>query len=444
MADGKHEQQKEFAFVTEQIVKRSGKKRWIKKVLGAMALAVVFGATAGVTFALVLPFVRARMPKEEETTREAITIPRDEPATTGAVQTETPAETDTMPVTTPAETETTRPVEDIVENVLAERGITLEDYTSIYNAMYEVVAQVNKSIVTVTSAESKMDLFNQPYEIKDETSGLIYNKTGSEILILTDMDGIHSADNIWVTFLDGTECEAVLRRADTVSGLAVLAIDISSSEADFGEFPVAVLGNSYTVKPGDIAITVGNPFGYNYSMSYGIISSVKNSARAVDINYRVINTNILEGATGRGFLINTKGEVTGVITKTFKNENTEGITTAIAISDLKGTLERLSNGEEILYFGIIGQDVTSEVEKELGLPKGIYVSEAVVGSPVYQAGVQSGDVIVEFDSTEVHTMKAFRNLLENHKSGDVISVTVMRKGREGYKSIEFEVELGVQ
>ncbi len=443
--DGQKEIPREIPFVTEQIVKQSGRKRWLLKILKTMVLAMIFGITAGVSFALVLLYV-PRDKREDDHVRESITIPRDELPTASEPQSSMPS---TEPATeketeTETETETTEPIESIVESVLSERSLTLEDYKALYSAMYEVVASVNQSIVTVTSAESKLDLFNKPYELKDEAAGLIFNKTDSEILILTDGKVLHSADNIWVTFLNGVECEAVLRKTDPVSGLAVLVIDTGQLGEDLTLYPVAVLGNSYTMKQGEIAITVGNPFGYNYSMSYGIVSSVKNTAQAVDINYRVINTDILEGPTGGGFLINTKGEIMGIITKTYKSDAANGITTALAISDLKGVIERLSNDQEIVYFGILGQDVTADIAKETGLPEGVYITEAVVGSPVYQAGVQSGDVLVDFGGVEVRNMRVFRNLLENHHSGDTVHIKVMRMGREGYIEIEFDVTISAQ
>ena len=446
---GKNElESKEMPFVTEQIKKGSRVKRWFLKAVRMVLLAIIFGVTAGVSFALVLPYVQ-KEDKDNETTRETITIPRDtqpttqEPTTTEAPSTE-PLTPTTAESTTPQETESTEPIENVVENVLAERKLTLDDYSALYAAMYSVVEKVNKSIVTVTVAESALDVFNQTYELTDEATGLIYNKTDSEMLILADYEEIDSADTIWVTFHNGKECEAVLRKADSVSGMAVLVVDTALLGDDLTQYPVATLGNSYTVQQGDVAMTVGAPFGYNYSMSYGVVTSVKNSVQAVDINYHLINTNILEASTGSGFLINTKGEITGIITKDYKSESTGGITTALAISDLKGVLEKLSNEQDILYLGIKGQDVTPEVAKATGLPKGVYISETVAGSPVYQSGVQSGDVLVEMDGQEIASMKGFRNALESHQSGDVVHLKVLRKGREEYIEIEFDVIVDMQ
>lgn len=446
---GKNElEPKDMPFVTEQIKKGSKVKRWIGKTAKTMLLAMLFGVTAGVSFALVFPYVQ-KEDKGADISRETITIPRDtQPATKEPESTQGDAlenlSATTTENTTPQETESSEPIENVVENVLAERKLTIEDYTAMYHAMYAVVEKVNKSIVTVTVAESELDVFNQTYELTADATGLIYNKTDTELLILADYDEIDTADTIRVTFKNGKECEAVLRKADEVTGMAVLAVDAALLGADLTQYPAAVLGNSYTVKQGDVAMTVGAPFGYNYSMSYGVVTSVENSVQMVDGNYHLINTNILEASTGSGFLINTKGEITGIITKRYKSETAGGITTALAVSDLKGILERLSNGQDISYMGMKGQDVTPDVAKVTGLPKGVYISETVTGSPAYQAGIQSGDVLTEIDGQEIVSMKGFRNAIEGRRMGDTVHMKVLRRGREEYIEIEFDVIVDVR
>lgn len=436
MAGGKREQQDEFAFVTEKIMEQSiRRKRWVMKILSAVILAIIFGTAAGIAFAVVLPYIQARLPKNEEI--ESITIPRDEQPTTVPVQTEESSTAQEI------ETSTTEPIIDIVENVLAERALTIDDFNSLYGVIYGVVEKVNQSIVTVISVESEIDWFNNPYESQGETSGVVFNKTDTEILILTDIESIHAADDIRVTFQNGKECEAVLRKGDIVSGIAILSINAEGfTKEELSEVYTAVLGNSYLTKPGDMAIAVGSPLGYNYSMAYGIISSVKNIVQAIDANYKILSTDIVGSMNGKGFLINTKGEIIGILTKLRETEDREQIIQAIAISDMKGTIERLSNGVNIPYFGIKGQEITAELEKETNRPQGIYVAEAVVESPVYKAGIQSGDVIVALGDTEVKTMKTLRNILDGYVSGDVIKVTVKRQAREEEKTIVFDVILG--
>ena len=150
MAGKKGDEQKELPFVTEQIVRQSNIKRRLWKGIRAVALAVIFGVTAGVSFVFVLSY-KGLVVKEEDQVRPSVTIPRDEVPTITVAPTTEPV-TDSSPETTEAvttPTETTEPIEQIVESVLSERSLTLADYEALYNSMYEVVASVNRSIVTV-------------------------------------------------------------------------------------------------------------------------------------------------------------------------------------------------------------------------------------------------------------------------------------------------------
>lgn len=432
MAGRKEEQQKEFSFVTEQIVVKPKKRRWIRKIVSAAFLAVVFGVTAGIAFAIVLPYAQQRFHKDS---REPITIPKDEPPTEPITQ-----EPTTMELVTEAtveETSTTESLEEKINELINERGLTIDDVGLLYEALYSLVEQVNQSIVTVTSVESEVDWFNNQYESEGETSGLIFSKTSTELLILTDAKSIHSADDIRISLLDGTRFEAALKKSDVVSGIAVISVDTAQIPEELLQNLMTVpLGNSYTVKQGDFMIAVGNPLGYNYSMSYGVVASVKNTVQAVDSNYRLINTNILGSPDGCGFLLNTKGEVMGIITKEYGDDSIDTITTAIAISDLKVTLEKLSNGQDIIHFGIKGVE---GIEEDT-YPRGIFITEVVTDTPAYRAGLQSGDFLIAINDTEIYNMKSMRTALENCKPGETIQAVVLRKSRDEYKEIEFEVE----
>lgn len=222
----------------------------------------------------------------------------------------------------------------------------------------------------------------------------------------------------------------------------MVAVETSFLEPEYlEEISAAVLGNSYTVKQGDPIIVAGNPMGYNYSMSYGVVTNTRKTTQTIDANLRLINTTALSDSSGNGFLLNLKGEVVGIITKEYKSESSSNIVTAIAVSDVKGTLELLSNGWSVPYFGIIGQEVTNDIADSMGLPLGIYVAEAVAGSPAYQAGIQSGDIIVSINEMDMKTMKVLRNFLEAHSVEESITVTILRASREEYRSIEVDAVL---
>ena len=124
--------------------------------------------------------------------------------------------------------------------------------------------------------------------------------------------------------------------------------------------------------------------------------------------------------------------------------NTGTNTSAIGISDLKSSIERLSNGSALAYLGIVGQDVTAQISEEHQIPRGVYISEVTAESPAYNSGLQSGDIIYAVDDTEITTVAELQTLLEGKVPGENVTVRARRVGRDGYAEIEFPVILGTR
>lgn len=143
------------------------------------------------------------------------------------------------------------------------------------------------------------------------------------------------------------------------------------------------------------------------------------------------------------FLMNMSGEIVGVVTDDFKNENTQNATAAAGISDYKGIIERMSNGLSTAYLGIRGQEITEEMEAQ-GLPAGIYITEVAAGSPAYEAGIQNGDILVRLNSGEVHTVKELQSRVENLEAGSTVTVTVARNGIDQYRELEYQITVGAR
>ena len=119
------------------------------------------------------------------------------------------------------------------------------------------------------------------------------------------------------------------------------------------------------------------------------------------------------------------------------------MTKVAAVSDYKGVLEKMSNGSEVPYFGIQGQEVSQAME-DSGMPEGIYVITSVNDSPAYNAGIQPGDVITWVNGAKIGNMKDFQNQIEALSLGDKIKVAVLRSGKNGYTEIEFQVTIGAR
>jgi S1-C subfamily serine protease len=207
---------------------------------------------------------------------------------------------------------------------------------------------------------------------------------------------------------------------------------------------VATLGNSYSVAKGDAVIAVGSPLGYSDSVTYGMLTSTSKSVTTVDANYRIFTTDAVGSANASGVLINLDGEVIGYISPSFSPDSSMRVITALAISDLKSNIVKLSNNEEVVLFGVKGSDVTNNIAEQEGLPVGVYVVETVLDSPAMNAGIQNGDVITKVGGVEVKTVRELQAELSKYQADNVIPIVVKRQGIDEYKDIDFVVSLGAK
>ena len=228
---------------------------------------------------------------------------------------------------------------------------------------------------------------------------------------------------------------------DEVLGMAVVAVPSGNlPEEERKKVQVLSLANSYTVKAGDVLVGIGGPSGQVHSLSFGTVSYVARNVQITDGLTRILYADISSNSQTGTFLINTAGEMVGWTSESCRSESCTDRPAAYTISSYKPILERLTNGVSAAYLGILGQDVSRAMQGS-GIPAGVYVTEAVSGSPAYDAGIQPGDIIVKFGTKEIGSFKDLQAQIENSASGVSVSVNVMRKGRDGYTEIPFLVSL---
>lgn len=433
MAEEKKTGQDEFQFVQEKIKRPLLRQnRTLRKIGLTIVLAVLFGAVACVTFVLVYPLVQERF--GEDPVRE-INIPKDEDPAEEVGEQEKSEEPAAPPVQEPAP-----PQEPIVITETVE--MELEDYTHLMGKMRSASLEAMKSMVTVTAGSSDMDWFNETYESERNVSGLIVDDNGVEELILTTYSDISGADQLRVTFADSKVVEAALKKYDPVTDLAILSVNLGDlEESTLKQIRTVTWGNSRTLRPGEAVIALGSPVGIPGSLLFGNLTAVSYHASAVDGEYQLLLVDQLRSAHSNGVLINLKGEVVGWLQDTYLHSYNPEVLTAYGISDLKGVIEHLSNNQDIVYLGIRGADVTEEVQEELGLPEGVYITSVEMDSPAMTAGIQGGDVIVDISGQEVKSLSEMQELLLNFSEDQVITVKVMRQGKEGMKEIMCSVGL---
>ena len=341
-----------------------------------------------------------------------------------------------------SETVDTEPEEQVA--VVPQQSLSISDYQTLQNELYAIGNQGNRSIVTVTSIVSSTDWFENSYESEGQGSGVIIKETDSEILILTERKVITDPSRISVTFIDDSAANAVLKKYDGNTGIAVLSVSRSDvDESTLNALSMAEFGNSNCVTKGSIVSALGSPLGTNYSILIGNVTSTDNEISTIDHNYSIFTTDIVASQSGSGILINVSGQIVGMVMQDYSNNSDDHTLIAVSSTELKHVIDMLADGKDIPYLGLDVTTVTEKIEKAYDIPEGVYIKNALIDSPAMAAGLQSGDVITKINGEKVASATGYSNLVMKLTPGDKVSVVVQRQGQDGYSTVTCEVEAGV-
>jgi serine protease Do len=258
---------------------------------------------------------------------------------------------------------------------------------------------------------------------------MVQNALGSGVIVtneghvITNSHVVDQVDEIEVQLSDGRTKKARLVGADSQADLAVLKID------DPGVKPLK-LADSDMVQAGDFVLAIGNPFGFEETVTDGIISS-KGRPNRTDAFGELLQTNaaINPGNSG-GPLINLRGEVIGINTAIIsRSGGSQGIGFAIPSNAVRTALESLLKQGRIIrgYLGITSRAL--EPGQNSAESEGVNVAEVVPGSPAAQAQLQKGDVIRKFDGREVKNIIALRSLVAQAELNKNVELEIVRDGK---------------
>ena len=273
-------------------------------------------------------------------------------------------------------------------------------------------------------------------------SGVILSADG---YILTNNHVISGADKITVYVMpedaDGEETayEATLIGASETNDIAVLNIDAKGLNA-------ASFGDSDALELGEPAVVIGNPMGKVHgSVTAGIISATERELTIDDVTIDAIQTDaaINPGNSG-GALFDEYGNVVGIVYAKSSSLSIEGIGYAIPVNNVKELVSQIINEPESvkaqtkgsqIMLGITIQNVTEELAKRYSMPVGVYVKDVESMSAAERAGIQKGDIIVEFAGETITDADSLNTVKAQQTSGDTVSIKVDRNG----KTVELDI-----
>ena len=478
------ENNKDYEFVTETIKKKPlNKKRLAVNTIKSIGMGIIAGLTACVIFAIFAPIIYEKInpekfdlvsiPEDESSVNTSEVEPDEETNLTqekkvnseivkddGGVEGEISetneieeeiSEPDKNNTEVKEQTETDENEESTETTgddntktlIIQKEEITLSDYKKLYRDLSDVANVAKRSLTKVRGVTESTDCFNNPYETGDVSSGLIVADNGKELLIITNASDLDTSKEIEVTFCDGKTNKGKVKKADKSTGLVVVAVELEDIEESTKDaYATAKLGNStIPTLNGTPIIALGAPLGIEDSMAVGTVTSNTRVIEYADSNIRYITTDIYGSVEGSGVLIDLDGNVLGIIFQGGTKQDTKNLIHAYSISDIKQKIEKLSNGQDVAYLGIIGTDVTKSAMEELEVPEGAYVKQVVVDSPAMNGGIQNGDVIVKLGTTDIRSFNDYRVAMSKCQPGDTAMVTVKRLGKDGYVEFSYEIYL---
>ncbi|MFQ5815064.1 MAG: S1C family serine protease [Candidatus Hydrothermarchaeaceae archaeon] len=319
------------------------------------------------------------------------------------------------------------------------KTLVVTETTSNEALVTAIFEDAKDSVVFVTSRALERDFFMRLVPVEGAGSGVIISEDG---YIVTNDHVIEDAEEILVTLSDGRELRAELIGTDPNSDIAVIKVS-----PPFNLKP-AVLGDSDTLRPGQTAIAIGNPYRLENTVTVGVISALDRTLEAKNgfVIRGIIQTDaaVNPGNSG-GPLLNSRGEVVGINTAIISSsEGFQGIGFAVPINTAKRVSQVLIEKGKVSYpwLGITGASLTPDLAEEINVSvtSGVLVIEVVPQSPADRAGLKGsqgqmgtvgfvpGDIITEMEGVQLETIDGLLDIILEHEVGDVVEVKYLRDG----------------
>ena len=313
----------------------------------------------------------------------------------------------------------------MVKTLVSDNGVNALSIPQIYDkvspAVVSIISTVGNGLKTTSSSGS----------------GVILTADG---YIATNNHVIDGASIITVKTIAGQSLDAQLVGKDAKTDLAVLKVSCEKP------LPAAEVGDSATLRVGDMAVAIGNPLQEELvsTLTVGYISAINRTMVIDKRQMTMLQTDaaINPGNSG-GALINVFGQVIGITTAKSTGYDVEGLGFAIPMNEAVPIIESIIKNGYVTgrpLVGIQGIDVTEQIAKANDLPVGVYVDTVVSGGAADLAGIKSGDVITECNGEKITSVDEINQIRDKHKVGDKLVFTISRNGSKIKASVVLQEE----
>lgn len=415
MRNDKKASSENYSFIKETIKEQpTDRKRLAGKFLTAAVCGVIFGACAAGTMALIVPKALERFG----------TAPDQK-----AVVTLTPS----------VKAEQVTPTPEATEQEKTSASTAWQNDLS--DGMSQIAEEPRRALVRISAAGEDSDLLDDSFLEYGDEEGFVFLKNSEAFYILTVSDQMQEADKFTVTFSDGTVTDGILCKKDLRTGFFVIKVPFTSVDEETQEkIPAAPLVAADDMKQTESVIAIGSPSGDYDSLMGGTITSVTGTLKVADEEYGMLTTDMVGSEEGGGILLNSSGEVAGIIWN--QEEDCTNVIRAVETAQLRPLLESMANGEDICYIGIMGATISSYQSENLDVPRGVYVDAVDEDSPAMTAGIQNGDILHALDGQEVQSMEEYASVLQGLNKGTRTTVNVYRKNPFGeYEDVQLKVTI---
>ena len=443
------EDKSEYTFIKERVLPR--RKQKLKKigltVFFTMMLAVLFGVVSRIVFETSEPFVIGLLGEKKKSTfieqKEEIAYPSynrewwiEESRKEDEI--DQYEENQDAVLKEEAQTQSVSTTYYVEKRVIA----NLDDYVTINRELSKIVNQASDSLVTVTSKKEGVNWYDSPYQIETRDSGLVIKKGIKKIMILVSLEHVQDADSIEVGFPNSYITEGSLANYDEERNLAIVSVPVDNiPQYILDRIVEANMNASFEVDNGTPILAVGSPNGVPNSMDYGIVTNCSQEISTCDMNLEIAYSNMRFGKNASGFILNVGGEVIGMIYKDTSIGN-DNYGTYVQLSSIENLVEKLVNKDERTYLGVIAENMTARELEDAGITSGIYIKEVLTDSPAYDAGIQSGDIILSINEIGISNVNGLVDILEHSEPKNENVIVIKRFLADEPKELEYTVSFG--